>query len=159
MKGKSRYSNMYKSEQEKKIILENKGRRKIDSTILLNDVRDVIQKFGGDTSIATYRENGTFSSSTVLRHFDGSWNRVLSAVGIKVKSKARRREIRDEEIEWKKRKCLGIDCDITFLSWGPENRLCSACRTSDFFLEPSGDIFHVNFTQKGKGKGKDIDSY
>jgi len=138
-----RYSKNYKSEYEKKIVLENKGRKKIDSTILLDDVRAVIQKMNGDTSISTYRSEGTFSSSTVLRHFDGSWNSVLSAVGIQVKLKTRRREIPHQDIEWKERKCLGIDCDKTFLSWGPSNRICSACKTSEFFIDPPEKTYQI----------------
>lgn len=139
-----RYSKRFKEKLGSTI---HTGRKKIDSYLLLEDVKKVIEKNNGDTRIATYRKEGMFSSSTVLRHFDGHWGNVLSAIGVVTGV-----TFVQQGPNWKERTCLGRDCEKVFFSWGSGNRLCSSCKTEDAFTENQAKIYSIYLSDTKIGK-------
>ena len=107
---------------------------------ILDDVRDVIAKHGGDRSIATYRKHGRYSPTTVYSRFI-DWPAVLLAVETGIVSEeaapggkfSRRDSSRPQNTDKKLRTCLM--CDRQFMSWGPANRKCTGCRQTKTHLD------------------------
>jgi hypothetical protein len=150
-----------------------KGRKKIQDEEILEDIKRVLNITNGDTRIQTYRDKGNFSSNTVVRHFEGSWLNALSAVGIKIgatqtlfgsrevprQKRAKPDEPFDPQVQM--RQCLGPNCGRMFKSQWAGNRICVACKESDNYRFPSGEMYSmkiVGSSYKSNG-ASDVSGY
>jgi hypothetical protein len=76
-------------------------------------------------------------------HFE-SWPDLLDVLSLKsvrprLRLKAHRQLTKEKREQMVPRTCLGRNCGVTFMSWGPENRLCESCRQSDTYLSADDD--------------------
>lgn len=100
---------------------------------LIADLQRVYAQTGRLTAQA-YRSNGYHSLGTVYKFFP-RWQDFVRASQIAAPAPARARGAWSRRAARKLRACLR--CGVRFPSFGPGNRLCSACRRA-IALDPPG---------------------
>jgi hypothetical protein len=105
--------------------------RRVTDEMLLGDLRRV-DKLHGRVTVLAYQEHGSYCVETIIGRF-GSWTRARVQAGISDATERMNVEQQDvkraQQRPRKSRVCL--KCDVSFLSYGPHNRICERCTVSN----------------------------